>query len=487
MTRTAGSPAWRPSSRHRARHQRRTPRRCGASPARAARSTGGCSGSRCRPPAAAYDDVLLEAAAGQMQRDVAAAACRRRLARSRLEAWLRAGRGAVRHLLGEATSARGCRALRARPFFAFVPMGTPVPMTAGPDPPAAVSRPVRPLRPYLSPAPVPRPGRPNVRTATRLPDPRPPPDPDPPPSRPRPSRQRGRGTVPDRGRAAARSLQPDPRHRGAAPCSTARSSDRLRRGAGAHGTRRVLRRARPRGLHDPGPARRRRAPRSTRSDCRRRSRSRWSSRWSRLRRSLVLPGLDLVPPNTVVPLETNTASCEAYLVGLNTEMGRELLWRGYPADLSATYFDRFWDASARRAASRHRRRSSPGATARSAQARADEDFVMLVRSELLRRYPGRHHLRDAGPGEERYPIFTGGFAPTCATSASTSTSHEIGDWSIVIQEHPSAPRFGVEVGTDTGTPTHVAPPKTEAALDRAAGRGRCRCGSRCRRACWGLS
>ncbi len=45
---------------------------------------------------------------------------------------------------------------------------------------------------------------------------------------------------------------------------------------------------------------------------------------------LVLPGLDLVPPNTVVPLETNNAFVEAYLVGLNTEMGRELLWRGYP-------------------------------------------------------------------------------------------------------------------------------------------------------------
>ena len=60
---------------------------------------------------------------------------------------------------------------------------------------------------------------------------------------------------------------------------------------------------------------------------------------------LVLPGLELVPPNTVVPLETNSTFVESYLVGLNTEMGRELLWREYPADLRATYFDRFWDAS----------------------------------------------------------------------------------------------------------------------------------------------
>jgi hypothetical protein len=61
---------------------------------------------------------------------------------------------------------------------------------------------------------------------------------------------------------------------------------------------------------------------------------------------LVVPGLDLVPPNTIVPLETNTRFVEAYLVGLNTEMGRELLWRGFPANLSSTYFDRFWDSSA---------------------------------------------------------------------------------------------------------------------------------------------
>ena len=42
--------------------------------------------------------------------------------------------------------------------------------------------------------------------------------------------------------------------------------------------------------------------------------------------------------------------------------------------------------------------------------------------------------------------------------------HEVANWSIVIQEHPSAPRFGVEVGTDNGTATHVLPPKTDAAL-----------------------
>ena len=50
-----------------------------------------------------------------------------------------------------------------------------------------------------------------------------------------------------------------------------------------------------------------------------------------------------VPPNTVVPLETNSPFVEAVLVGFNTELGRELVWREFPTPLHATYSDRFWD------------------------------------------------------------------------------------------------------------------------------------------------
>jgi hypothetical protein len=173
---------------------------------------------------------------------------------------------------------------------------------------------------------------------------------------------------------------------------------------------------------------------------------------------LVLPGLDRVPPNTVVPLETNTAFVEAYLVGLNTEMGRELLWREYPADTSATYFDRFWNAAV-----------APGRTpdidalatwgerSLGGTQSGDERFVMLVRSELLRRYPDAV-IYATKAGQQSDPVFTGGFAPDVRYVGFDIGVAEIGDWSIVIQEHPSAPRFGIEVGTDTGTATHVAPP-----------------------------
>jgi hypothetical protein len=178
---------------------------------------------------------------------------------------------------------------------------------------------------------------------------------------------------------------------------------------------------------------------------------------------LVLPGLGLVPPNTVVPLETNTRFVQAYLVGLNTEIGRELLWRGFPADLTTTYFNRFWDSSASPGRPPDIDPISAWGQRALGEGAGDENFVMLVRSELLCRYPDAI-VYATKLGEERHPIFTGGISPDVRYFGFDIDVDDIGGWSIVIQEHPSAPRFGVEVGTDHGTATHVPPPKENAAL-----------------------
>ncbi|MCB0559143.1 MAG: hypothetical protein H6573_22575 [Lewinellaceae bacterium] len=63
---------------------------------------------------------------------------------------------------------------------------------------------------------------------------------------------------------------------------------------------------------------------------------------TRLSPDYFLPNLHLIPPDTFGLLETNRAFIEAYLAGLNHEMGRELYWRGYPVDLTATFFRQFW-------------------------------------------------------------------------------------------------------------------------------------------------
>ena len=58
---------------------------------------------------------------------------------------------------------------------------------------------------------------------------------------------------------------------------------------------------------------------------------------------LLLPNVKLIPPNTISLLKTNQKFIESYMVGLNHEMGRELLWREYLTDERGSYFRQFWD------------------------------------------------------------------------------------------------------------------------------------------------
>jgi len=60
---------------------------------------------------------------------------------------------------------------------------------------------------------------------------------------------------------------------------------------------------------------------------------------------LLLPGLEKVPQNTVSLLKTNSRFIESYMVGLNHEFSRELLWREYPTDQRGSYFRQFWDVA----------------------------------------------------------------------------------------------------------------------------------------------
>src|SRR5205823_4251410 len=58
---------------------------------------------------------------------------------------------------------------------------------------------------------------------------------------------------------------------------------------------------------------------------------------------LFLPNLNLIEQNSITLLETNRRFIEAYLIGLNHEFARELLWRAYPTDQAGSYFRQFWD------------------------------------------------------------------------------------------------------------------------------------------------
>ena len=218
------------------------------------------------------------------------------------------------------------------------------------------------------------------------------------------------------------------------------------------------------------------------------------------------PGLENVPTDTVQLLKTNKQFVESFMVGLNNEMGRELLWRGYPTDQRGTYFQHFWDAipatpGAEPAAdippihqwgNHDLGANSPGA--------GDDKLVLLIRGELLRRFPGtiiyaakavvrngRRGLATDSPAGvaaplEAFPIFRGSLNPDVTFIGFDLKKDEVlkGDgWYFILQQQPAEPRFGLdeapfEVGGPDGTPAlktwndlswaHLAP--TESALEK---------------------
>jgi hypothetical protein len=186
----------------------------------------------------------------------------------------------------------------------------------------------------------------------------------------------------------------------------------------------------------------------------------------------LLPGVDKVPDETAALLVTNPRFVEAYMVGLNDEMRRELAWRQYPVDPTATFFANFWGASPDIppiAAWAGKSRLGANADTHHAQ------VVLLVRGEVLRRFPnavisavqavmGPDNQRHLGPNEV-LPVFRGSIAPdmTYFGFALTEAQATAGlGYYFVLSEHPSEPRFGLEPaasGTSIATWNDLAWPQ----------------------------
>ena len=58
----------------------------------------------------------------------------------------------------------------------------------------------------------------------------------------------------------------------------------------------------------------------------------------------IFPGVEELPDDSISMFKGNASFIESYLCGMNTEMGRELLWREYPTDQRGSYFKKFWDS-----------------------------------------------------------------------------------------------------------------------------------------------
>lgn len=203
-----------------------------------------------------------------------------------------------------------------------------------------------------------------------------------------------------------------------------------------------------------------------------------------LNQDYLLPGAELVPPDSLGAVVTNHAFIESYLVGLNHEMARQLLWNGYPTDQRGSYFRQFWDVAGY--VPQPGDPTDPGQLAEllkdippintwplatqlgSNENRADvvpDSVVLLVRGELLRRYPntvifagkakagsGGDNGRVLDETDERFPIFRGTLSPDItffgfnlpAADARGGTAAAPLGFFFVFQEQPTEPRFGLE-------------------------------------------
>jgi hypothetical protein len=241
---------------------------------------------------------------------------------------------------------------------------------------------------------------------------------------------------------------------------------------------------------------------------------------------LFLPNIGLIAENSVTLLETNQKFIESYMVGLNHEFARELLWREYPTDQRGSYFRQFWDPSTHfdtdnldaealreklRDIPRLDRwsRSSPlGAhDHRQSGGPAKEEVVLVVRGELLKRYPnaviyahracwqrkevtpadkdkfpcdrsgdidvtverrlvGLTSAEEAKPphAKLRTPLYEARVAPDIfffgfdlevkeARGGTGDPGDQDPGWFFVIKERPSEPRFGLDI--DKQTPLQI--------------------------------
>ena len=181
--------------------------------------------------------------------------------------------------------------------------------------------------------------------------------------------------------------------------------------------------------------------------------------------TLLAPGLDNVAPDSVALLETSPRVIEAYMVGLNHEMSRELLWREFPADLRGTPFRQFWDVRGQTGDPEALKDIPPlsawGATALGTHLRGSGvggQLVLLVRGELLRRYPtttvyaARANADGTLDAASRLaPMFRGFVAPdvvfvgfALTEEAALGRDPAGPGWYFAFEENPGEPRFGFD-------------------------------------------
>ncbi|WP_427017094.1 hypothetical protein ACQCSX_20800 [Pseudarthrobacter sp. P1] len=199
----------------------------------------------------------------------------------------------------------------------------------------------------------------------------------------------------------------------------------------------------------------------------------------------ILGGVGLLPENSVSVLEVNWKFVESFLAGSNHEMARELLWRRYPTDLRGSCFRQFWAGAGEDIAAMDRwggPLGSHGAAQPGAAAGRKDMIVLVLKGDLLRRYPNTvisavkgfptpHQPGDAfTTTESRQELFHGflardvsyiGLDLSPAELAWTDPANARHSWYIQLLEPHNEPRFGLDEQEGAAPGSNQANPSSE--------------------------
>lgn len=197
-----------------------------------------------------------------------------------------------------------------------------------------------------------------------------------------------------------------------------------------------------------------------------------------LRPELFIPNIDKIAPNSAVLLQANSRFIEAYLAGLNHEMAVELLWRGFPADMNATFFRQFWNVSEQTSSSadtsdilRIRDWKKPlGENGPPGQAK--DPLVLVLKADLIKKYQNivvyAHRAKlidgvrrpDPDNKATKTPLFLAQMAPDFLLAGFDLTKANVlgappadkDGWFFVLAERPGEMHFGLDLsGTNNSS------------------------------------
>lgn len=189
----------------------------------------------------------------------------------------------------------------------------------------------------------------------------------------------------------------------------------------------------------------------------------------------LLPGAQTLSSGEVVSLRTNPQFVEQFLAGFNQQALAELRWRGHPVRAGCTPLRRFWDRTPTGAGGR---RDDVVGLAAWIDAAGDpagrtgehppagttpERLVVVIRSELFRRYPATlvSLAAEAGPGRadlaaREWPEFIAALSADLTMFAFATDPAQAAHRWIVVEEVPDGIRFRTGPPAGDGATTAAA-------------------------------